>query len=197
MQWTPGKTKEEREAFWTRIIEQARAYPGGVSAYCRDKNVNKDNFYQWFKKLKPKHPEWTPLPRPNSRENQKASANRKKAEPETQVVHGGRRRFTREYKLAILKLTDNASVAEISSVLRKEGLYSAQLEKWRAERTAGSLQPKKRGPKTNPLSAENKRLKQENERLVKKLRQQEMLIDLQKKVAEILNVTLPKIDESK
>lgn len=190
MQKTPGSTPAERERYWTRIIEKAREYPGGISQYCRDKDVSKSNLYKWLLRLKPKHPEWTPLPAPATRKKQ--DSDRK---PETQVVGGKRRRFTREYKLAILNLTDDAGIGEISSILRKEGLYSSNLQKWRAERAAGTLHAKKRGPKVNPLTAENKRLKLENERLLKKLKQQEMLIDLQKKVAEILNVNLPKTDE--
>lgn len=192
MKKTPGRTPAEREKYWTRVIETAREYPGGISQYCRDKDVSKSNLYKYLYRLKPKHPEWTPLPAPATRQNETA-----KRQPETQVVGGTRRRFTREYKLAILKLTDDAGIGEIASILRKEGLYSSNLQKWRAERAAGTLQAKKRGPKVNPLTAENKRLKLENERLQKKLKQQEMLIDLQKKVAEILNVNLPRTDEHK
>lgn len=102
-------------------------------------------------------------------------------EPETQVTELPRRRFSEAFKARILELTDKASVGEISSILRREGLYSSHLQKWRAERAAGSLQAKKRGTKANPLTAENKQLRLENERLQKRIRQQELLIELQRK----------------
>jgi hypothetical protein len=55
------------------------------------------------------------------------------------------------------------------------------------------LSPKKRGPKTvehNPLAAENEQLKRENERLSKRIRQAELIIDVQKKVSQMLGITL-------
>ena len=65
-------------------------------------------------------------------------------------------------------------------------------ERASAERSA--LEPRKRGPKpvpTNPLQAENTKLKREKAQLQKKLRTAELMIEIQKKVAEILGITLP------
>lgn len=191
MKKTHGKTKEEREKFWTEKIEAARAHPVSIKAYCRESGTSINSLYQWMAKLKPFHPEWDDR-RPGRIKNEKSQT---KQVPETQVSEVGRRRFTEEFKARILKLTDNAAIGEVSSILRKEGLYSSHLQKWRAERAAGALHTKKRGPKSNPLTAENKKLKMENERLKRKLQQQEMLLDLQKKVSEILNVKLPKLDD--
>jgi transposase len=191
MQKTPGKSPADRKKYWTEIIEEARKYPNGITQYCRDKRVSKDNYYQWFKRLKEEHPDWEPL----NKSGKEIAKAKKAREPETQVTELPRRRFSEAFKARILELTDKASVGEISSILRREALYSSHLQKWRAERAAGSLQAKKRGTKANPLTAENKQLRLENERLQKRIRQQELLIELQKKVSEILNVKLPKLDE--
>lgn len=69
-----------------------------------------------------------------------------------------RRRFTAEYKLAILKEADAATEpGEIGALLRREGLYSSHLVDWRRQRDAGVLQAlgKKRGrPRPDPKDRE-------------------------------------------
>lgn len=104
-----------------------------------------------------------------------------------------RRRFSASYKLKIVSEADRLSgTGEIGSFLRREGLYASQLAKWRKLRDEGALSglsKKKRGPKVakpNPLAGENESLRRENKRLLKKLQKAEMLIDLQKKVAALL-----------
>ncbi len=55
--------------------------------------------------------------------------------------------------------------------------------------------PKRRGRKAkrkDAVTVENERLRRENERLTQRLKQAETIIDVQKKVSEILGVTLPK-----
>jgi hypothetical protein len=84
---------------------------------------------------------------------------------------------------------------EIGAVLRRNGLYSSHLVKWRRERVAGiveGLTPQKRGPKpqANPLAGENQKLRQDNERLADRLRKAEIVIDVQKKVAMLLGYPL-------
>ena len=113
---------------------------------------------------------------------------------ETEVLEQAkRRRFPASYKLKIVQEADRLSgTGEIGAMLRREGIYASQLAKWRKLRDEGSLtglSGKKRGPKpveAGPVIKENLRLKRENERLQKKLRKAEMLIDLQKKVAALL-----------
>jgi cell shape-determining protein MreC len=46
------------------------------------------------------------------------------------------------------------------------------------------------------LIAENERLKRENQRLTEKLRQAETIIEVQKKLSEILGIPLPPTDNS-
>lgn len=72
---TPGSSPEDREKYWENTIEKARAYPSGVTAFCRVHHIRKHNYYQWFKRLKLKHPEWEkalPTKRSWPRENKKA-----------------------------------------------------------------------------------------------------------------------------
>lgn len=114
-----------------------------------------------------------------------------------------RRRFTAEYKLRILREADRcAQSGQLGALLRREGLYSSHLTTWRQQRDQGTLAglaPKRRGRKASPdapLLAENERLKRENQRLTAKLRQAETIIDVQKKLSEILGVPLPSPESS-
>jgi len=124
--------------------------------------------------------------------------------PDPEVVgRAVRRRFTAAYKQRILAEADAAvGTGEIGRILRREGLYSSQIAGWRKSRSTAeraALRPKKRGPKpirVNPLQAENAQLKRENAKLQKKLRTAGLMIDLQKKVSQILGITLPVIEQS-
>jgi transposase-like protein len=108
-----------------------------------------------------------------------------------------RRRFSAEYKLQILRQADACDESgQLGELLRREGLYSSLLSTWRMQRERGTLDaltPKKRGRKpryNDPLIEENRRLERVNKRLVERLRQAEVIIDVQKKVAEILGIPL-------
>ena len=109
-----------------------------------------------------------------------------------------RRRFTAQDKRRILHDVDRAAGSgEIGAILRREGLYSSALTAWRRQRDAGALDglaPLRRGPKLreiNPLQAELANTKQENLRLRLRLERAEAIIDLQKKVSDLLGRTLP------
>jgi transposase-like protein len=108
-----------------------------------------------------------------------------------------RRRFSTEYKLRILAQADACSEpGMLGELLRREGLYSSHLTTWRRQRDEGALaglMPKRRGRKAkpkNPLADEVARLERENQRLKEQLRQAELIIDVQKKVSEMLNIPL-------
>ena len=114
-----------------------------------------------------------------------------------------RRRFTAEYKLRILHEADRCTASgQLGALLRREGLYSSILSTWRQQRDQGTLAgltPKRRGRKANPdapLIAENLRLTRETQRLAAKLRQAETIIDIQKKLSEMLGIPLPPSDNS-
>lgn len=108
-----------------------------------------------------------------------------------------RRQFSAEYKRRILAECEAAPPGATGAILRREGLYSSHLRDWRAARDrvqTAALSPKKRGPKAEPKSAhelENVRLRRELERTQKKLERAELVIDFQKKVADLLGIALP------
>ena len=114
-----------------------------------------------------------------------------------------RRRFTAEYKLRTLQEADRlAESGQRGAMLRREGLYSSHLTAWRKQRNEGTLaglEPKRRGRKTSPdapLVAENQRLQRDNQRLTARLRQAETIIEVQKKLSEILGIPLPPPDSN-
>lgn len=103
-----------------------------------------------------------------------------------------RRRFTIEYKLAVLRETDAAPRGTVGAILRREGLYSSHLDAFRKSRDAGALDgaARRRGPKVNPLAPEVAKLRRENERLRRDLDNARLVIDVQKKVSKLLGITL-------
>lgn len=112
-------------------------------------------------------------------------------EPDPQVVPTAeRRKFGAEYKLRILAEADECTErGAIGALLRREGLYSSHLDKWRKQRERGALGGLcggKRGRKPDPQAAEIARLQRENEQLCARLERAEHIIDVQKKLAYLL-----------
>jgi transposase-like protein len=113
-----------------------------------------------------------------------------------------RRRFTVEYKRRILKEADSCKgTGEVGALLRREGLYSSHLSAWRAARDRGELAgsaPRKRGPAPTPIDPRDKRimeLERENRKLAKRAERAEALVEVQKKVSELLGIQLDRPDE--
>jgi transposase-like protein len=107
-----------------------------------------------------------------------------------------RRKFTAKYKLHILAEAEACrETGQIGALLRREGLYSSYLNTWRRQKENGTLQalsPKKRGRKAkekNPLIQKVSQLERENERLKQKLKKAEIIIDVQKKISQILGIS--------
>lgn len=122
--------------------------------------------------------------------------------PKTEVVaKAKRKRFTAAEKLRILREVDVCQGSgEIGALLRREGIYSSYLTTWRRQRERGELDglaPQKRGPKPDLQAVENARLKRENARLQERLQRAELIIDFQKKVAQMFGGTLetPDLDD--
>ena len=119
--------------------------------------------------------------------------------PEVEVVaKTSRRRFTAEYKRKILREADACTEpGAIGALLRREGLYSSNLTTWRAQRQRGELAgltPKQRGPAPkpkNPLAGRVSALEREVTRLTARAQRAEALVELQKKVAELLGTARP------
>jgi len=104
-----------------------------------------------------------------------------------------RRQFSASYKLEVLEEADRCRDAgAIGALLRREGLYSSHLSAWRAARREGSLAQlsRKRGTtaKKSPEAREVERLRRENARLRRELEKARAVIDVQKKLSDILEV---------
>ena len=106
-----------------------------------------------------------------------------------------RRRFTVEYKLSLLKKADayRHQPGKVGALLRREGVYSSTLSQWRRQEggrvTLSALKPKRRGRKiqeVNSLAGRVTELEREVQQLQGKLRQAETIIDVQKKLCELV-----------
>ena len=115
------------------------------------------------------------------------------------MAKASRRRFTAEYKFKVLREADACQEpGEIGALLRREGLYTSHLCQWRKQRSKGELLEKKRGPapkEINPLAAKVAALEKETRRLKARAERAEALVDLQKKVSEILGIELKRNGE--
>ena len=124
----------------------------------------------------------------------------KSAPPDPQVVakaeKAKRRKFSASDKRRILAAVDQASEpGEIGRILRREGIYHAQLSKWRKQRAEGidlGLSEKARGvkgPSVKTLQQENRKLQQQKARLEEELRRARIIIEFQKKAAALFEST--------
>lgn len=116
------------------------------------------------------------------------------------VVKAKRRQHSAEYKLRILRELDECKAkGEAGALLRREGLYSSLVSKWREQRERGSLtglSGMRRGPKVDPNAAELARLQRENKRLREQLERAELIIDVQKKVVQLVGTAPPAKNEA-
>jgi transposase len=125
--------------------------------------------------------------------------------PDPEVLpRAERRQYTGQYKLRILEEVEQCRErGQVGALLRREGLYSSHLSKWRRQRAEGQLQalsPQKRGRKAQEVGVEElARLQRENERLRARLEQAELIIDVQKKLSRLLGLPVenPGIDETR
>ena len=97
-----------------------------------------------------------------------------------------RRKFSRADKLKILDQFDACNnSSERGAFLRKEGLYNASIFKWRKE--LSEKNSSYTNSKAYKLTLAHNQIMRENTALKKKLAQAEAIIDLQKKVSELLS----------
>jgi len=106
--------------------------------------------------------------------------------PDTEVsMKKRRRRFSTDFKLAILKEIDESTKpGQIGAILRREGLYSSNITKWREQLELGKLNKKmksKHQKKITELSKQNRKLQRE-------LNQTKLIIEAQKKILQILEL---------
>ena len=129
--------------------------------------------------------------------NAGASSSRLSAPDAEVVARPKRRSFTAEYRLRIVEEADRCSEpGEIGRLLRREGLYSSHLTKWREARRDGALRglrSKKRGAKAkaiNLLAPKVRELEAKVARLEKDLHTAHTILDVQEKVAGLLGFSL-------
>jgi transposase-like protein len=118
--------------------------------------------------------------------------------PDPEVKATPRRQYSEQEKRRILEEADACTEpGEVGALVRREGIYFSYLTRWRRARDRGQLEgleSKKRGPKRRAdqeLAEENAALRRENERLRARLQQAETIIDVQKKLSQMLGVELP------
>ena len=113
-----------------------------------------------------------------------------------------RRRFTAEYKRRILREAEACTrPGETGALLRREGLYTSHLSAWRRAAERGELAglaSKRRGPQARRADPRDKRiaeLERENRGLKARVERAEALLEVQKKVSELLGIELPRNEE--
>jgi transposase-like protein len=113
------------------------------------------------------------------------------------IEKAARRRFTEEYKRRIAIEAEACTLpGEIGALLRREGLYSSVVQRWRRQLREEPLSSSKKSssaasPAQPSAAKEIAVLKRENERLKERLRQAELIIDVQKKVSEMMQTQSP------
>jgi transposase len=114
-----------------------------------------------------------------------------------------RRRYSREEKLRILRLADACHErGQLGALLRREGIYFSTLRDFQQQRANGRLEAgyERDRQATRAEAAQDKKriteLEVQNRTLKRRLQQAELIIDVQKKLSELLGVTLPQIEPS-
>jgi transposase len=123
--------------------------------------------------------------------------------PDTEVSDKAkRRRFSAAYRQRILRESEACTEpGAISALLRREGLYSSHLFTWRRLAERGereALTPKKRGPQPKATDERDKRIEQlerENAKLAHRAERAEALVEIQKKISQLLGIPQPETDE--
>jgi len=122
-------------------------------------------------------------------------------DPEVAAV-AKRRKFPNAEKRRILSAADRCKKpGELGALLRVEGIYSSMLTNWRKQRARGEMSAvvaPKRGPKVDPALAQgrkNQQLERENDRLRRRLAQAQEIIEVQKKLCNLLGLPTAEVPE--
>ena len=123
------------------------------------------------------------------------TSNITKSSPDPQVKikksYSPRRSFDTAYKLRVISAYDACETsADRGSLLRKEGLYHSRIAAWKQQLNHSQQS----GKKKNILRTDH--LVRENEQLKKKLAQAEAIIELQKKVSELLGTHILPVEKN-
>lgn len=127
-----------------------------------------------------------------------AQATPERAVEPDQITKASRRRYTKEEKLRILRLVEACSErGQVGAILRREGIYYSTLRDFQEQRANGRLEPGYERDKRTAmaeLAANKKRiaeLEAHNRQLQRKLDQAEIIIDVPKKLSQLLGITVP------
>lgn len=105
-----------------------------------------------------------------------------------------RRTHSSEYKLRILEEMES-NPGKTGFILRREGLYSSYLKKWRNWRDQMNKPAQPKSSPNKQLHNELAKAQRQIERLELKLQKAEGIIELQKKTSEMLNLMSKNTDE--
>ncbi len=115
-----------------------------------------------------------------------------------------KRKYSLAYKRKVVAMASECRApGELGALIRREGLAASTLHMWRVAEANGRLcasNKRKRGPEKLLSDEERERLKRlekENTALKRRLEQAEAIIDLQKKIAKILDLSSAEDNGSK
>ena len=126
----------------------------------------------------------------------------KLAAPDPQVIQKPiRRRFTTAEKLRILKAADACQKpGELGALLRREGIYSSYLTNFRKQRAEGRLSAEiGTADKVTQRRAKEAARQQENRKIARmqnEIQQLRGLLELQKKLSDLLGIHLQNLPDS-
>lgn len=113
-----------------------------------------------------------------------------------------RRQYSSAFKLKFLQEADACTKkGELGALLRREGLYSSHLAAWRAALEKGGkagMEAARRGPKPSASAAQERALLEQQRELARwkaRAERAEAIVEIQKKVALLLGIELPKSGE--
>ena len=122
--------------------------------------------------------------------------------PDTEVSQKAtRRRFSAEYKRSIIREADALrEQGQVGALLRREGLYYSNLDTWRRQAERGTLDAlsKKRGPRAKRPDRATLLIKEQEKEILKlkaELKKAELIIEAQKKITEIFQISLDQRQE--
>jgi transposase len=115
--------------------------------------------------------------------------------PDPELVERAKRRsFTAEYKARILAEVDACTgPGEVGELLRREGLYSSHLTKWRKQRTVGALRELSKPRGRKPIDRRDEEiavLRRKLERSEAELAKMKRVVELQGNVSALLEEML-------
>jgi transposase len=107
-----------------------------------------------------------------------------------------RRRFSIAEKRRIVTAADACASGALGPLLRREGIYSSLLARWRQQRNAGEFdavtlrQRSSQKIHGQALQRRNAELEVENRKLHRRLQRAELIMEIQKKAAGLLGIEL-------